>query len=352
MQVDTPPIQELGIYLLPGRIKDPARALVEARQAEELGLSAVWVAERHDLKDAGVMVGAVAASTQRIKVGLGSVAAGTRLPVVTAALASTAQEMFGERLLFGIARGFPDVTEPHGMRLPTMKGFEDYCDILLRLWAGETVSYDGPAGHFPSTRLVDPMTKARPPLLMSSWWPRPKATALAARLFDGVILGSELTVEAVRESRRLLDEACTAIGRDPASLSMTAIVIAAPDLTPEEELAVVNARMVTHLGFAGIGDLLMEVNGWDPEVMRRLGSTDEFGAPVNVDQRFHRHQLLDLAAELPREWVETGAVVGDSKQTARRLREYVDAGADHIILHGCPPPAFAEVVRLWREGAS
>lgn len=346
------PIEELGIYLLPGRIKDSSRALVEAREAEELGLSAVWIAERHDLKDAAVMVGAIAASTDRIKVGIGSIAAGTRYPVVNAAIGATMQEMFGERLLFGIARGLRDVTEPHGMTTPTMQGFEDYCDIVLRLWAGETVSYDGPAGRFPSTKLVDPLTKPRPPLLMSSWFPMPKATALAARMFDGVILGSELTVEAVREARRRLDEACVSIGRDPKTLSMTAIVIAAPDVSPEEELAIVNARMITHLGFAGIGDMLIDVNGWDPEVMRRLSGTEEFGDVENVDQRFHRHQLVELGAGLPREWVETGAVVGDAKETVRRLREYVAAGAEHIILHGCPPPAFEEVVRIWREGKS
>lgn len=77
------PIEELGIFLLPGRIKDPARALTEAQQAEALGFSAAWLAERYDLKDAGVLGGAIAASTSRIKVAFGSVAAGTRNPVMT-----------------------------------------------------------------------------------------------------------------------------------------------------------------------------------------------------------------------------------------------------------------------------
>lgn len=341
------PVDELGIYLLPGRIKDPGRALTEARQAEEIGLSVAWLAERYDIKDGGVLAGAIAASTQRITVGLGSVAAGTRHPVMHAALGATMQQTFGDRLLYGLARGLKPVTDPHGMVTPNMAAFEDFCSILKRLWAGETVSYDGPLGHFPSTKLVDPLTVAPPPLLLSTWFPLPKATAVAARVADGIILGSELTVEAVREARRLMDEACEREGRDPATLKLYVIVIAAPDVSSDEELAVVGARMITHLGFAGIGDLLVKANDWDLGVMRRLMGTDELGEGETADQKFHRDQLLELGASLPREWIETGAAVGSSADVARHLREYVDAGADHLILHGCPPPQFAEVLRIW-----
>src|SRR5690606_2889405 len=104
-------------------------------------------------------------------------------------------------------------------------------------------------GRFPNLRMVDPPQAPRPQLILSTWSPLPKATALAARLFDGVFISSELTVEAVAAVSKRLDEACEQIGRDPRTLKLYAIVITAPDLSPEEELAVVNARMITHLDF-------------------------------------------------------------------------------------------------------
>jgi probable F420-dependent oxidoreductase len=341
------PIDELGIYLLPGRVKDPARAIAEAVDAERLGLTSAWIAERLDMKELGVLSGAVAATTSRIQIGLGSIAAGTRHPLMTAALGSTMQEAFGERLLVGLARGLGSVLHDQGMPVPRMADFEEYASMLLRLWDGETIDYDGPLGRFPNMRMVDPPTVRRPPLILSTWSPLPKATELAARVFDGVFISSELTVEAVAAVSRRLDEACERIGRDPASLKLYAIVITAPDLSPEEELAVVNARMITHLDFDGIGELIMKENGWDPEPLHRLLRRDELQGGT-ADQRFHRSELVELGAQLPREWVETGCVVGPAAHCVTRLREYLDAGVDHIVLHGSGPAELEGLVRAWR----
>jgi alkanesulfonate monooxygenase SsuD/methylene tetrahydromethanopterin reductase-like flavin-dependent oxidoreductase (luciferase family) len=51
------PLDELGVYLLGGRIKDPARAMDEAVEAERIGLTSAWIAERFDMKELGVHAG-------------------------------------------------------------------------------------------------------------------------------------------------------------------------------------------------------------------------------------------------------------------------------------------------------
>lgn len=337
-------IPELGIYLLPGRIKDPGRALTEARQAEDLGLNTAWLAERYDIKDAGVLCGAIAASTERINVGQGSIAVGTRAPIMTAAMGATMQETFGDRLRMSLARGLDDVTTPHGLPRITMQGLEDYTDILKRLWNGEEVDYDGPLGRIPKARLVDPLTAPAPELTFSSWVPGPKGMALTAKLFDGIILGSELTVEAHREIVVKLRKACEDIDRDPDSLRIYSIVITAPDLPPEEENLVVNARVLTHLGFAGVGEHIMKANGWDPGIMQKLTSELE-----GADQKFHRDQLVEMAAALPREWITESNVVGTAEECVRRLNEYLDAGVTEIILHGSNPEQVSGIVEKWQR---
>jgi len=344
------PIAELGVYLLGGRVKDPARALDEVVEAEELGLTSAWIAERFDMKELGVLCGAMAARTDRIKVGMGSVAAGSRNPMVTAAMGATMQGLFGDRLLLGLARGLWGINEHHGMHKPTMQGFEDYAAILLRLWNGETVDYDGPAGHFGGMRMPDPPA-SRPPIVLSSWAPGPKATALAARLFDGVFMGCELTVEATANICGRLRRACEDIGRDPASLTIYNTMMCSPDLSADEELAVMNARMITHFSFPGIAALILRENGWDPAPMRRILDDPMMLGDQIADQKYTRDQLLELGATIPREWVETGCVVGSPAQCADRLRAYIDAGLDHLVLHGSSPGQLAGIVKLWRETA-
>ncbi len=116
-----PLIPELGVSLLAGRTADPARVLDEAVAAERLGLSAVWIAERFDTKELAVLCAAMAARTQHIRLGFGSLAVGSRNPVYAAATATTFQGLFGDRLMLGLARGLGAVLLNQGMTVPTMK---------------------------------------------------------------------------------------------------------------------------------------------------------------------------------------------------------------------------------------
>lgn len=349
-----PLIPELGVSLLAGRTADPARVLEEVVEAEALGLSTVWIAERFDTKELAVLCAAMAARTQHIRMGFGSLAVGSRNPVYSAATATTFQGLFGDRLMLGLARGLGAVLLNQGMTVPTMKGYEDYVDILHALFAGEEVTYDGPIGKYPLARLIDRPAQPRPMLWNSSWVPGPKALALTARKFDGLFLGTELTVEATRTIINRAKDECLKIGRDPESLYVANWCITAPDLTPEEELLVLNARMVTHLSFPGIGDRLVEENGWDRREMDKALGRDELadgvaGTAVIADQAFTREQLAEAGAALPREWVETGGIVGTSQHCARRVREYLDAGVDHVVVYGPSVAQLAPMLAHWER---
>ena len=61
-----PALTELGFYVLPGHTDSPGDALIEARQGEAHGLGAAFISERFNVKDAGVLSGAVGAVTERI----------------------------------------------------------------------------------------------------------------------------------------------------------------------------------------------------------------------------------------------------------------------------------------------
>ena len=60
---------EIGCYGLAGHTDQPRDVVAEARLAEELGIGAMFLSERFNVKDAGVLAGAVAATTGRLGIG-------------------------------------------------------------------------------------------------------------------------------------------------------------------------------------------------------------------------------------------------------------------------------------------
>ena len=341
-------VDELSTYVLPGRITDPSVGLQEAVDAEQAGFSRVWISERYDLKDLGVLSGAIAARTSRIGVGSGLVALPSRHPLVLASYASTMQATFGERLVLGVGRGFTALLRPQGMAVMGNEAIGDYVGLLRRLWRGETVTYDGPAGRYPAMRMADPPRAAPPPIVYGAFG-GPKAMELVARHFDGVMFMPFLTVEAVADSLRLLREAAERAGRDPASLRTCHTVVTAPDLTEEETLAVVNARALTYFQTPGAGDALLTRNRWDNAELDAVRQHPVFAGMRSeaADQAYHRAQLVEAAMLVPEQWMTSAAAIGTADECAAKLAEYFAVGVDEICLHGSSPARTAPVVRAW-----
>ena len=102
-----PVVDDLSITLLAGRVSTPAPAIEQAVEAERLGFKRIWIPERYSNKEAGVLLGAIAARTSRLGVGSGPLSISSRYPVVTAALGATLNSAFGPRMTLGVGRGGP-----------------------------------------------------------------------------------------------------------------------------------------------------------------------------------------------------------------------------------------------------
>jgi 5,10-methylenetetrahydromethanopterin reductase len=343
--------QTLSTYILPGRIRDPSVGLQEAIDAERAGFTRVWISERYDLKELGVLSGAVAAVTSRIGVASGLVALPARHPLLLAAYAATMQATFGDRLLLGVGGGFTPLLRPQGMPILNKAAIADYVDILRRLWQGETVSYDGPAGSYPDMKMVDSPSGPPPPIIYGAFG-GPRAMELVARHFDGVIFMPFLTVDAVGEALRHLHQAADRAGRDPASIWTCHTVVAAPNMNEDEILAVVHARALTYLQMPGYGDALLARNGWNGVDLDAVRRHPLFGGMRTeaADQEYHRAQLVDAARLLPGKWMNAAAAIGSPEQCVTKLDEYFAVGVDEICLHGASPAQNGPIATAWREG--
>lgn len=341
------PALPLGAYTVPGRVSDPTVAVGQAQMAEHLGLARIWISERYGTKDLGVLGGAISQSTADIGVASGVAHFLFRHPLVLAGMAMTMQALSGGRFMLGIGRSVGPMWGAVGLPKMTNQALADCADIHRRLCLGEKVRYDGPAGRFPSLRLGDLPDVTPPPTVLAAIGP--KTLDLAGRHFDGAILHPFLTTEAVSESAGLVRAGAEAAGRDPDSVTIYATVVTAPDLTDEQELAVVGGRAVTYFQIPEFGDLLAKVNGWDPAALEAL-RTHPMLANVrgSADNLFTKDELAEVSRALPQEWLHEGAAIGSAGVCADRLHEYLASGADEIIIHGAVPDLLGPTLQHFR----
>jgi 5,10-methylenetetrahydromethanopterin reductase len=336
MDGDRPSRVALGAYVLPGRVTDPGAVIGQAQAAERLGLETVWLSERWGTKDLGVIAGTISQATSTIRIASGITHLQSRHPALLASLAMTAQALSNGRFILGVGRSVDAMWKAVGLPRSTNASIVDHADIFRRLCRGEKVRYDGPAGTYPSLRLNDIPNQPPPPLVFAAIGP--KGLALAGRHFDGVLLHPFLTPAAVRRSVERVRGAERAAGRPPGSVRVYATVVVACELPAEEELAVVGARAVTYYQTPGFGERLAVVNGWELASLSRLRSHPLLaGIRGSADSVLTREELVEVAAVLPRGWIDDAAAIGSAPSCRDVLERYREAGADELVLHGSTP---------------
>ena len=232
--------------------------------------------------DAWGTICALAALTTRIRLGTLVSPATFRHPSILAKLVLTADHVSGGRVTLGIGTGWMQREhEAYGLPFPPigerMDLLAEQLQVLEAIWAPGASSHDGPQYALAEAdRNPKPVQQPHPPVLLGGS-ARPRAAALAARHaaeYNVVYL----TPEELAEPRARLDRACRAVGRDPATLPLSAM-------------------LVTAIG-------------------RDRAEADERGA-----------RLRALAGDHP-----PSAIVGTVEEAAARLREYAAAGLDGAML--------------------
>ena len=345
----------LGAYVLPGPAMEPLEVIPQTEAAERLGLGSVWLSElQGPLKDAGAILGIMGHITTNTIVGTSISHFGTRHPMANASWGATMQVLTGNRFVLGFGRSVPYRWVNYGVPIPTIPYMEDHANILRRLWAGEVVSYDGPAGNFPQLHLGEGVPGGAfseftpPPIMLAAIGP--KTLELVGRAFDGVCLHPFLTAEGVARSRAIIHKAAEDAGRDPEAITIYHELVCAPDFSERDTDFSVGARAAAYFTPPGYCELIFEMNGWDTaplgalreEIARAMKENHEAGEPLKG-----REILMAPSRTMPREWITTGAAIGSAADVAARLHEYLDAGADRVIIHGATPDRLESTVRAF-----
>jgi probable F420-dependent oxidoreductase len=350
-----PVVSDMSTYLIGGRVRsappeDPRlgrsvrQGVLDGVIAEQLGFRRVFLSERHDIKEAGVILGGVGALTSRLEIGTGAVSVTSREPRMMAAFGATMHAAYGPRFILGLGRGTAGFM---GQKAVTYQALTDFTDIIRRLWRGERIDYAGPAGEYRGLVMQD-VYEGPAPEIWGVLLGGPKACRTAANIYDGVILNPFLTAEAVHNSVTWIREECARIDRDPASIRICHPIVTACELDDLETRLLCHARAVTYFQYDQ-GEVWMRLNGWPESFCDKLREHAQLQAVASADQHFHRTELLGPASLIPDEWMQDTCGIGTPDECVKTLQRYRDAGVDEVTLYGSAPPQNASLIAAWRN---
>ncbi len=242
--------------------------------------------------DSWVTLGALARETSRIRLGTLVTSATFRLPGPLAIAVAQVDAMSRGRVELGLGSGwFAAEHEAYGIPFPGLgERFDrltEQLEIITGLWGtlpGERFSYAGT--HYAiadSPALPKPVQQPHPPVIVGGLGPK-RTPALAARFASEFNVAFAVEEKVAAQFARV-DQACRAIGRDPAELVRSV----AHTIAVGRDDAEVRQRALT----IGRDPADMRVNGLSgtvAEVVDRLGQWREKTGITRIYL-----QLLDLA---------------------------------------------------------
>jgi alkanesulfonate monooxygenase SsuD/methylene tetrahydromethanopterin reductase-like flavin-dependent oxidoreductase (luciferase family) len=208
--------------------------------------------------EAWTLQAALAALTVRVKLGVIVTNNTIRHPALLANMAATVDQISGGRLVLGIGSGGSANPDPRVLELvrreygafgldmvppgAAVGALGEACALIRRLWIEtEPFDFDGQRYVFRGAICEPkPVQRPHPPILIAAT--RPRSLGIVARHGDIWSFPGGADVAEFRRLSQILDDECTAIGRNPAAILRSAQVIVAPVATTVPAAGAVRRR--------------------------------------------------------------------------------------------------------------
>jgi probable F420-dependent oxidoreductase len=267
----------------------------QALAAEESGLDSVWCAdhllfrsseEEDEIKgihEAWTVLSAVGAITRRVEVGPLVMCVPFRNPALLAKMATTLDDLTAGRLILGLGCGWhqPEF-DAFGYEFDhRVSQFAEALEIVVPMLRQGSATFSGEWQRATDAALAPPGPRAGgPPLLIAGKGPRMlRLVARYADQWNSAWYGYPEKADLLRENIDRVHAALDAVGRDRATLGLTAgvFVATAPgdDDRPEEVVSGSPEEIAKALaGYAdlGVGHLIVHVWPRTVEAVHRLGA--------------------------------------------------------------------------------
>jgi alkanesulfonate monooxygenase SsuD/methylene tetrahydromethanopterin reductase-like flavin-dependent oxidoreductase (luciferase family) len=263
-----------------------------AQQAEADGFDSIWLADHLLYRDpeegtrgiweSWTILAALAEATQRVEIGTLVLCNSFRNPAILAKMATAADEVSDGRLILGVGAGWNE-PEYRAFGMPydhRVDRFEEALQILGPLLREGHVDFEGRYYQARDCEDVPRGPRAQgPPLLVGNdGGPRMlRLTAQYADLWNTGYMGGP---ETMAEPLAKFESACRQIGRDPATIGVTALIgLWFPDLQPKQPgfvdkplTGTAEEMAVAMRGYADLGvqHIMFQCAPYTAEARRRL----------------------------------------------------------------------------------
>lgn len=212
-----------------------------ATAAEAVGLDSIWVGDHLLYRteagnrgpwEAWSTLAALAAVTERVRIGPLVAATSFHNPAMLAKKAATVDEISGGRLILGLGAGWNrDEYEAYGFPFDHRAGrFEEAFTIIRTLLRDGAIDFSGTYYTARDCELVPPARPGGPPLMIGSMGPRIlRATLPHVELWNAWHAWYGNTPDGLTPLLGEIDALCVEVGRRPDGLERTAaVMISAP----------------------------------------------------------------------------------------------------------------------------
>jgi F420-dependent oxidoreductase-like protein len=211
-----------------------ARTVAVARQAERLGFESIWVFDHfHTVPEptdeltfeSFSVLAALAALTERVRLGHVVICTAFRNPALTAKMMGTLDVISGGRMVLGVGAGWKeDEFRAYGYGFPDTKTrlamLGEHLEVITRMLGPGHATFSGTfASVNEAINLPRGLQQPRVPIMVGG--NGPKVTwRLAARHADELNL-DWLSPDEIRAALPVIRSRCEEIGRDPATLQLS-----------------------------------------------------------------------------------------------------------------------------------
>ena len=263
-----------------------------ALQAETDGFDSLWLADHllyrhpdeptHGIWECWTMLAALAEATQRAEIGTLVLCNAFRHPAILAKMATTLDEVSHGRLILGIGAGWNE-PEYRAFGLPfdhRVDRFEEALQILTPLLRDGHVDFKGQYYHARDCEIAPRGPRLAGPPLMVGSESGPRMLTLTAQYADLWNTGYMGQPQTMAEPLAKMAAACRAVGRDLATLGITALIgLWFPDLKEKQPsfldtplTGTVQELAAAMRGYAqlGVQHIMFQCEPYTAEALRRL----------------------------------------------------------------------------------
>lgn len=317
-------MDRVALYL---QDKHPLRdELKYARYAESKGFEAVWHAESRLARDAIIPLAAIAAVTDRIKLGTGVINNWTRNVGLTAASFLTLDELARDRCILGIGAWWDPLAWKVGIqRTRPLRAMREYVTVLQRLFRMETVTFEGEFVNVRDIRLdvvyTDPNKPRSIPIYIgATGW---DMIELTGQIADGIVLNYLVSPDYNKRAMQHLEKGAKRAGRKAEEIDRPQLVVCSLDEDAEKALDNARPLVAQYLGqqphiakASGVEDALIK------EVTEALGGWPAKPGGLERAQKLVDDKLVQLIT-----------ASGTPEDCRKKVREYSQYGCTCPILY-------------------